>query len=58
MDLFYKMEVKDKYMEKVLNGGLVASPYYQEGYHRVKVISNVNDTSWGSTILTSGQLGL
>jgi hypothetical protein len=43
MDLFYKMEVKDKYVEKVLNGGLVAAPYYQEGYHRVKVISMVND---------------
>ena len=42
MDLFYKMEVKDKYVEKVLNGGLVAAQY-QEGYHRVKVISMVND---------------
>ena len=28
MDLFYKMEGKDMYVE---NGSVVAAPYYQEG---------------------------
>jgi hypothetical protein len=40
MDLFYKMEGKDMYVE---NGGMFAAPYYQEGSHRVKVISMVKD---------------
>ena len=39
MNLFYKMEGKDMYVEKVLTGSVVAAPYYQEGYHRVKVIT-------------------
>ena len=43
MNLFYKMEGKDMYVEKVLTGSVVAAPYYQEGYHRVKVISVVKD---------------
>jgi hypothetical protein len=43
MDLFYKMEGKDMYVEKVFTGSVVAAPYYQEGYHRVKVISVVKD---------------
>ena len=43
MYLFYKMERKDMYVEKVLTGSVVAAPYYQEGYHRVKVISVVKD---------------
>ena len=38
------MEGKDIYVEKVFKtGSVVAAPYYQEGYHRVKVISVVRD---------------
>ena len=33
----------DMYVEKMLTGSVVAAPYYQEGYHRVKVISVVKD---------------
>ena len=38
MDVFYKIEGKDMYVEKILT-----APYYQEGYHRVKVISVVKN---------------
>jgi hypothetical protein len=38
MDVFYKIEGKDMYVEKMLT-----APYYQEGYHRVKVISVVKN---------------
>ena len=43
MDVFYKIEGKDMYVEKMLTGSVVAAPYYQEGYHRVKVISVVKN---------------
>merc|ERR1719318_717459 len=43
MDLFYKIEGKDMYVEKVYTGSVVAAPYYHEGYHRVKVISVVKN---------------
>ena len=36
MDLLYKMEGKDMYLEKVLTGSVVAASYYQEGCHSCK----------------------
>ena len=43
MDLFYKMEGRDLYPVKVCSGTWVAAPYCQDGYHRAKVISVVQD---------------
>ena len=47
MYLFYKMERKDMYVEKVVSGNKVAAPCYQKGYHRPKEISVSGDISGG-----------
>ena len=43
MELFYKMEGNDIYVEKVVTGSVVAAPYYLEGYDTVNVLSVVKD---------------
>ena len=45
MDLFYKMEGKDMYVEKVLTGSVVAAPYYQEGSPGIPPINPIRDNS-------------
>merc|ERR1719318_1235433 len=57
MDLFYKMEGKDMYVEKVYTGSVVAAPYYHEGYHRVKVISVVKNII-GVSYIDFGTVGV
>ena len=41
MDLFYRMEGRTCMWRR--SGSVIAAPYYQEGYHRVKVIRVVKD---------------
>ena len=45
MDVFYKIEGKDMYVEKMLTGSVVAAPYYQEGSPGIPPINPIRDNS-------------